>query len=46
MELRLPHVIHLYNAFLENDGAENYAQVIEKEFKEMFGIESLNDDHD
>src|SRR3990170_8421739 len=46
MELRLPHIIRLYNVFLENDGAENYAQLIEEEFNRMFGIKSLDDEHD
>ena len=44
MELRLHHVIdHLYNIFLENDGSENCAQLLEEEFYKMFGI---NDEHD
>ena len=38
MELRLPHIIHLYNVFLENDGAENCAQLIEEEFNKMSTI--------
>ena len=38
MELRLHHIIHLYNVFRENDGKENCAQLIEEEFYEMFGI--------
>ena len=42
MEFRLPHMLHLYHVFLENDGKENYAQLIE-EFNKMFGI---NDEHD
>ena len=46
MELRLPHVIRLYNVFLENDGSENCAKVLEEEFNKMFGIKSLNDEHD
>src|SRR4030066_593418 len=46
MELRLPHIIHLYNVFRENDGSENCAQLIEEEFNKMFGIKSLNDEHD
>src|SRR3989337_403999 len=46
MELRLPHIIHLYNVFLENDGAKNCAQLLEEEFNKMFGIKSLNDEHD
>ena len=47
MELRLHHIIdHLYNIFLENDGSENYAQLIEEELSKMFGMKNLNDDHD
>ena len=30
MELRLPHMLHLSNAFRENDGKENCAQSLEK----------------
>ena len=30
MELRFRHMLHLYNVFLENDGAENCAQLIEE----------------
>ena len=43
MELRLHHIVHLYHVFLENDGKENCAQLIEEEFNRMFGI---NDEHD
>src|SRR5215216_2269442 len=43
MELRLPHIIRLYNVFLENDGMENCAQLIDEELNKMFGI---NDEHD
>ena len=43
MELRLHHIIHLYNIFRENDGKENCAQFIEEEFNRMFGI---NDEHE
>ena len=44
MELRLHHIIdHLYNVFLENDGSENSAQLIEEEFNKMIG---MNDEHD
>ena len=32
MELRLHHIINLYNVFHENDGKENCAQLIEEEF--------------
>src|SRR3990170_8182004 len=46
MELRLPHIIHLYHVFLENDGKENCAKLIEEEFNKMFGIKYLNDEHD
>ena len=46
MELRLPHIICLYNVFLKNDGSENCAQLIEEELNKMFGIKSLNDEHD
>ena len=30
MELRLPHMLHLFNVFRENDGKENYFKVLEK----------------
>ena len=46
MELRLPHIIRLYNVFRENDGKENCAQLFEEECYKMFGIESTNDEHD
>jgi hypothetical protein len=46
MELRLPHIIRLYHVFIENDGSKNCAQMIEEEFNKMFGIKSLNDEHD
>jgi hypothetical protein len=36
MELWLPHMLHLFNVFRENDGKENYAQLIEEEFYKMF----------
>ena len=46
MELRLHHIIdHLYNIFLENDGSENCAQLLE-EVNKMFGRKYLNDEHD
>jgi hypothetical protein len=45
IELRLHHIIHLYNVFHENDGKENCAQLIE-EFYKMFDKKSLNDEHD
>ena len=46
MELRVPHMLDLFNIVRENDGKENCAKVLEEEFKKMFGIKSLNDEHD
>ena len=48
MELRLHHIIdHLCNVFLENDGSENHAQLLEEEeVNKMFGTKYLNDEHD
>ena len=46
MELSLHHIIdHLNNIFLENDGPENCAQLLE-EVNKMFGTKYLNDEHD
>ena len=42
MELRLHNIIdHLYNIFLENDGSENCAQLLEEEVNKMFGTKYL-----
>ena len=46
MELSLPHTLHLFNIFRENDGNENCANVLEEECIKMFGTKSLNDEHD
>ena len=46
MKLRVPHMLHLFNIFRENDGKENCAQVLEEEVHKMFGTKSLNDEHD
>ena len=47
MELSLHHIIdHLYNIFLENDGSENCAQLLEEEVNKVFGTKYLNDEHD
>ena len=46
MELRVPHMLHLFNAFRENDGKENCAQVLEEELYRMLGIKYVNDEHD
>ena len=39
-------MLHLFNIFRENDGMENFAQVLEEECIKMFGTKSLNDEHD
>ena len=46
MELRLHHIIHLSNAFRENDGKEICAQLIEQDFYKKIDKKSLNDEHD
>ena len=47
MELRLHHIIdRLYHVFLENDGPENCAKVLEEECIRMFGTKYLNVEHD
>ena len=46
MELSLSHTLHLFNIFLENDGKEDCAQVLEVEIYKMFCTKSLNDEHD
>src|SRR5215216_4506913 len=46
MELRLPHMLHLFNVFRENDGKANCAQVLEKEVHKIFGTKILSDEHD
>ena len=46
MELSLPHTLHLFNIFRENDGKENCARLLEEECIKMFGTRSLCDDQD
>src|SRR4051812_33442324 len=46
MELSLPHTLHLFNVFRENDGKENCAQVLEEELHRMLGIKYVSDEHD
>ena len=47
MEFRLHLIIvHLYNIFLENDGSENCAQLLEEEVNKMLVTNYLNDEHD
>ena len=41
----MPHILHLFNVFHENDGKENCAQVLE-EVNKMLGTKSLNDKYD
>ena len=46
MELTVPHMLHLFNIFRENDRKENCAQLLEEEVYKMFGTKSVYDDHD
>ena len=46
MEFSLPHTLHLFNIFRENDRKENCARVLEEEVNKIFGTKSLNDKHD
>ncbi len=46
MELRLPHMLHLFNVFRENKDSDNCAQLLEEECIRMFSTKSLKDDHD
>ena len=39
-------MLHLFNAFHENDGKENCSKVLEEEVNKMFGTRTLNDEHD
>ena len=39
-------MLHLYNVFLENDGSENCAQLLEEEVNKILGTKCLNDEHD
>ena len=45
MELRLHHIIHLYNVIHENDGSESCAHLLEEEVNKMFGTKYLNDEY-
>ena len=45
MEFRLPHMLHLFTIFRENDGKENCAKVLEEECIKMFGTKYLDDEH-
>ena len=46
MDLNLPHTLHLFNIFCENDGKENCAQLLEEECIKNFGTRSSYDEHD
>ena len=46
MELRVPHMLHLFNIFHENKDFDNCAKVLEEECIRMFGTKSLYDEHD
>ena len=46
MELRIPHMLHLFNVFHENKDSDNCAKVLEEECIRMFGTKSLNDEND
>ena len=46
MELRVPHMLHLFNIYHENKDSDNCAQVLEEECIRMFGTKSLNDECD
>ena len=39
-------MLHLFNIFHENKDSDNCAQLLEEECYKMFGIESMNDEHD
>ena len=46
MELRVPHMLHLFNIFHENKHFDNCAKMLEEEWIRMFGTKSLYDEHD
>ena len=45
MELRVPHMLHLFNIYHENKDSDNYAQVLEEECIRMFGSKYFNVEH-
>ena len=46
MELRVPHMLHIFNVFRENKDSGNCAQLLEEEIYKMFGTKYVNDEHD
>ena len=45
MELRVPHMLHLFNVFRENNDSDNCDKALEEECIQMFGTKSLEDEH-
>ena len=39
-------MLHLFNIFHGNKDSDNCAKMLEEECNKMFGIQSLNDEHD
>jgi hypothetical protein len=46
MELMWHQVLYPYDVYLENKDSDNCAMMIEEKFNRMFGIKSMNDEHD
>ena len=46
MELRVRHMLHLFNIFHENKDSDNCAKVLEEECSKMFATKSLSDEND
>jgi hypothetical protein len=47
MEIGLPQIVrYLYNVYLENKDSDNCAQLLEEDFNTIYGIKSLDDEHD
>src|SRR4051794_26816276 len=46
MELRVPHMLHLFNVFRENKDFDNCTQLLEEECIRMFVTKYVNDEHD
>ena len=46
MEIRVPHMLHIFNIYHENKDSDNCAQVLEEECIRMFGTKYLNGEHD
>ena len=47
MEIVFPRIArYLYDVYLENKYSGNFAQLLEEEFNKIYGIKSLDDEHD